>query len=48
MIRDSMRTFAQERLAPCAADWDKHHTFPAAALKELGKLGAMGMVVPEE
>jgi len=47
MIRDSMRTFAQERLAPFAADWDKHHTFPAAALKELGDLGAMGMVVPE-
>ena len=48
LIRDSMRTFAQERLAPFAADWDKYHTFPAAALKELGKLGAMGMVVPEE
>ena len=48
MIRDSMRTFAQERLAPFAADWDKHHTFPAAALKELGELGAMGMVVPEQ
>ena len=48
MIRDSMRTFAQERLAPFAAEWDKKHTFPAEALKELGELGAMGMVVPEE
>ena len=48
MIRDSMRAFAQERLAPFAADWDKHHTFPAEALKELGELGAMGMCVPEE
>ena len=48
MIRDSMRAFAQERLAPFAADWDRSHTFPAAALKELGKLGALGMVVPEE
>ncbi|MDR2839520.1 MAG: acyl-CoA dehydrogenase family protein [Azonexus sp.] len=48
MIRDSMRAFAQERLAPFAADWDKHHTFPAEALKELGELGALGMVVPEE
>ncbi len=48
MIRDSMRAFAQERLAPFAAEWDKHHTFPADALKELGELGAMGMCVPEE
>ena len=48
MIRDTMRAFAQERLAPFAAEWDKNHTFPADALKELGELGAMGMVVPEE
>ena len=48
MIRDTMRAFAQERLAPFAADWDRDHTFPAAALKELGELGALGMVVPEE
>jgi len=48
MIRDTMRAFAQERLAPFAADWDRNHTFPADALKELGELGAMGMVVPEE
>jgi butyryl-CoA dehydrogenase len=48
MIRDSMRAFAQERLAPFAAEWDRNHTFPAEALKELGELGALGMVVPEE
>ena len=48
MIRDAMRAFAQERLAPFAAEWDKNHTFPAEALKELAELGAMGMVVPEE
>ena len=48
MIRDTMRAFAQERLAPFAAEWDKNHTFPAEALKELGELGALGMVVPDE
>ncbi|OMG56231.1 acyl-CoA dehydrogenase [Azonexus hydrophilus] len=48
MIRDTMRAFAQERLAPFAAEWDRNHTFPADALKELGELGALGMVVPEE
>jgi butyryl-CoA dehydrogenase len=47
MIRDAMRSFAQERLAPHSAAWDRDKTFPAAALKELGALGAMGMTVPE-
>ena len=47
MIRDSLRAFAQERLAPFAAEWDRHHTFPAAAVRELRDLGALGMVVPE-
>ena len=48
MIRDAMRTFAQERLAPFAAEWDREHRFPKEALQELAGLGAMGMVVPEE
>jgi len=48
MIRDAMRDFAQERLAPFAGEWDRQHTFPAEALKELGALGAMGVAVPEE
>ena len=47
MIRDAMRSFAQERLAPFSAQWDREKTFPAKALKELGGLGAMGMTVPE-
>lgn len=48
MIRDSMRAFAQKRLLPFAAQWDREHCFPAEALRELGALGALGMVVPEE
>ncbi|MEW5782608.1 MAG: acyl-CoA dehydrogenase family protein [Pseudomonadota bacterium] len=48
MIRDTLRAFARERLAPNAAQWDREHTFPAAALQELAALGCWGMVVPEE
>ncbi|MFI4941102.1 MAG: acyl-CoA dehydrogenase family protein, partial [Burkholderiales bacterium] len=48
MIRDSLRKFAQERLAPFSAEWDRKHTFPKEALKELGAMGVLGMVVPEE
>ena len=47
MIQDTMRQFAQERLAPFAAEWDRNHTFPREALRELGELGALGMVVPD-
>jgi len=47
MIRDALRSFAQERLAPNAARWDKQHHFPKAELKELAALGAFGVAVPE-
>ena len=47
MIRDTMRNFARERLAPFAAEWDKRHVFPRAALAELGRLGAYGIAIPE-
>jgi hypothetical protein len=48
MIRDAMRSFAQERLAPNAARWDKEHNFPKEELKGLAALGAFGVAVPEE
>ena len=47
MIRDALRTFSQERLAPNAARWDKEHYFPKEELKELAALGAFGVAVPE-
>jgi len=48
MIRDALRTFSQERLAPNAARWDKESHFPKEELKELAALGAFGVAVPEE
>src|SRR6266849_1114483 len=47
MIRDALRAFSRERLAPNAARWDKEHHFPQAELKELAALGAYGIAVPE-
>ncbi len=47
LVRDTMRAFAQEQLAPNAARWDREAHFPRAELQALGELGAMGMVVPE-
>jgi butyryl-CoA dehydrogenase len=48
MLRDVARDFARSRLAPFAAERDREARFPAEALAELGKLGFMGMLVPEE
>lgn len=47
MIRDTLRDFAREQLAPNAAAWDRDCTFPAEALRGLASLGVCGMVVPE-
>ncbi|HEX2531549.1 MAG TPA: acyl-CoA dehydrogenase family protein [Burkholderiaceae bacterium] len=47
MIRDALRAFARERLAPNAARWDREHHFPREELKELAALGAFGVAVPE-
>lgn len=46
-IRDTLRDFARERLAPNAAEWDRNSTFPAEVLGELAQLGLWGVVVPE-
>ncbi len=48
MIRDAVRDYARERIAPFAAQWDKDATFPADALRGLAALGCYGVTVPEE
>lgn len=47
LIRDSVRDYVQQNVAPHAAAWDRDSTFPAQALREMGELGLYGMVVPE-
>jgi len=48
MIRDSVRAFAREQLAPHAAQWDRDGTFPREALAGLAGMGLMGICVAEE
>ena len=48
LIRDTARSFAQEQLAPHAAEWDREARFPREAMAAMGELGFMGMLVPEE
>lgn len=48
MIRDMARQFAQSELVPRAAEWDKSGWIDDAVVSQMGELGLLGMVVPEE
>lgn len=48
MIRDAARAFATEVLAPNAAQWDEDAHLPDAVVAQLGELGLLGMIVPQE
>ncbi|MBM2840832.1 MAG: Acyl-CoA dehydrogenase [Bacteroidetes bacterium] len=48
LIRETARKFAEEKLAPTSIERDEKEEFPYQAVKELGELGFMGMMVPEE
>ena len=47
MVRDAVRAFVLDHIAPQAAAWDRDGTFPAEALKGLAALGCFGIAVPE-
>ncbi|MEW6511536.1 MAG: acyl-CoA dehydrogenase [Bacteroidota bacterium] len=48
MIRETARKFAEERVAPGSIERDEKEEFPREIVRELGELGFMGMMVPEE
>jgi alkylation response protein AidB-like acyl-CoA dehydrogenase len=47
-LRDAVRAFARERIAPAAAEIDRTGRYPRDILAGLGELGALGVFVPEE
>jgi isovaleryl-CoA dehydrogenase len=47
MLRDSVRRFAQQELAPRAADIDRRNEFPSDVWPKLGALGVLGITAPE-
>jgi len=48
MIRKAARDFAQEKIAPIAAEFDESGEFPLETIKKMGEMGFMGIEVPEE
>jgi len=47
-LRDVVRRFAAERIRPHARDWDRDQTLPEELVTELGQLGLMGILTPED
>jgi isovaleryl-CoA dehydrogenase len=47
-LRDSVRAFADQRIAPIAAEIDRTDEFPRHLWPEMGRLGLHGITVPEE
>ena len=48
MIKDSVADFAQKNILPNRMIWDEAQIFPRELFSEMGKIGLMGMLVPEE
>jgi isovaleryl-CoA dehydrogenase len=48
LLRDTVRDFAADRIAPIAAEIDRNDEFPAELWQEMGALGLLGVTVEEE
>src|SRR5262245_20552032 len=47
-LQASLRAFCEEKVKPRARDWDHQEKFPMEVVRELGQLGALGILVSEE
>ncbi len=47
-IANAAKEFAKQHIKPHVMEWDESQEFPVHVFKELGKLGMMGVLVPEE
>ena len=48
LLRQTVRDFAEERIAPVAEELDREHRFPYDIVEALAELGLMGIPIPEE
>jgi len=47
-IKRNVREFAEREIGPHVMEWDENQLFPRDALKKLGELGFMGVLIPQE
>ena len=48
MVAQMARDFAEKHIRPHVMEWDEAQIFPVETMKEMGKLGLLGVLVPEE
>jgi alkylation response protein AidB-like acyl-CoA dehydrogenase len=48
LLRDTVRDFARQEVAPVAEELDREHRFPYELVEKMGKLGLMGIPFPQE
>jgi short/branched chain acyl-CoA dehydrogenase len=48
LLRDTVRQFAVDKIAPVAEELDREKRFPYELVAEMAELGLMGMTIPEE
>lgn len=48
MVAQMARDFAEKHIRPHVMEWDEAQTFPKQTMQEMGKLGLLGVLVPEE
>ncbi len=47
-IRDTIREFAESKIRPVIMEFDESQEFPMEIMRQLGELGFLGILVPEE
>ncbi len=47
-LKKSVREFAEREVLPHVMEWDEASEFPLATIKEMGRLGLMGVIFPQE
>jgi hypothetical protein len=47
-LREEVRKFAEKEIRPHLMEWDEAKTFPMAVMKQLGEMGMMGIIFPEQ
>ena len=47
-LRQEVRKFAEKEIRPHVMEWDEAKTFPTAVVKQLGEMGMMGVIFPEQ
>ena len=48
ILRETIRNFALNEIAPHCLGWDERQEFPARAIQQIGEMGMMGILVEEE